>query len=279
MSQHIAHAEDAGFVEGFAQYEADVAHAAATEAAQEGGIHVSIAAEKLGEFIGIPITNTLITSWVVIGILVIAAFLLRSKLAMVPSRFQTLVEEMVTFVYDYIAETLGSREWARKFFPLLMTIFLFIFVGNMLHFIPGIGSIEYHGHDLLRAPSTDLTVPLVLALISFFVIEITGILAIGFWKYAGKFLVNPIKSPLGAAVGFIELIGELVRVVSLSFRLFGNILAGEIVIAVAIYFAPYFAPVPLMMFEVFIGLLQAAVFALLTLFFIKLAIAEPHEAH
>jgi len=275
MSEHLAHAEDA-----ISTASAEtLQHVAETEAAHEGGIHVAIAAEKLGEFVGIPITNTLVTSWVVIGILVMAAFLLRSKLAMVPSRFQTLVEEMVTFVYDYIAETLGSREWARKFFPLLMTIFLFIFVGNMLHFIPGIGSIQYNGDALLRAPSTDLTVPLVLALISFFVIEITGILAIGFWKYAGKFLVNPIKSPLGAAVGFIELIGELVRVVSLSFRLFGNILAGEIVIAVAIYFAPYFAPVPLMMFEVFIGLLQAAVFALLTLFFIKLAIAEPHEAH
>jgi F-type H+-transporting ATPase subunit a len=251
------------------------------ETAHEGGIHVAIAAEKLGEFMGIPITNTLITSWVVIGILVIFAFVMRSRLKMIPGKFQTLVEEAFGFVYDYVATTLESRDMARRFFPLLMTIFLFIFVGNMLHFLPGIGSLEYNHEPLLRAPNTDLTVPLVLAIVSFFVIEITGIFALGVVKYGSKFIVNPLKSPLGFAVGIIELIGELVRVVSLSFRLFGNILAGEIVIAVAIFFAPYLAPVPLMMFEIFIGFLQAAVFSLLTLFFIKLAIQEPHgqEAH
>jgi len=263
----------------------EAAHAAEAaehaEAAHEGGIHVAIAAEKLGEFLGIPITNALITSWVVIGILVVFAFVMRSRLSMIPGKFQTLVEEAFSFVYDYIADTLGSREYARRFFPLLMTIFLFVFIGNMLHFLPGIGSIEYDHMPFLRAPNTDLTTPLVLALVSFFVIEITGILAIGAWRYAGKFFVNPFKNPIGSAVGFIEFIGDLVRIVSLSFRLFGNILAGEIIIAVAIYFAPYLAPVPLMLFEIFIGFLQAAIFALLTLFFIKLAIEEPHgqEAH
>ena len=245
----------------------------------EEGIHVAIAAEKLGEFLGIPITNTLITSWVVIALLVIFAFALRSRLAMIPSRLQTLVEEAFSFVYDYVAETLESREMARRFFPLLMTIFLFIFVGNMLHFLPGIGSLEYLHEPLLRAPNTDLTVPLVLAIISFFVIEITGIVTIGAYKYGKKFL--DLRGPIAFFVGIVEFIGEFARAFSLAFRLFGNILAGEVIIAVAIFFAPYFAPVPLMLFEVFIGFLQAAIFALLTLFFIKLAITAPHgeEAH
>ncbi len=251
-------------------------------AAMENGIHVSIAAEKLGEFFGIPVTNALVTSWVVIALLVGLAFLVRGRLAMIPSRLQTLFEEAFVFVYDYVAETLESREMARRFFPLLMTIFLFIFIGNMLHFIPGVGSVGFfHGDEfepLLRAPSTDLTVPLTLALVSFFVIEITGIVAIGVWKYGSKFIQNPLTNPMGFAIGIIELIGELVRVVSLSFRLFGNILAGEVIIAVAIFFAPYVAPVPLMMFEIFVGFLQAAIFALLTLFFIKLAVEEPHGA-
>src|SRR3990167_6279429 len=97
----------------------------------EEGIHVALAAEKLGEFLGIPITNTLVTSWVVIGLLVGLAFLVRGRLAMIPGRLQTLIEEAFVFVYDYVAETLESRDMARKFFPLLMTIFLFIFVGNM----------------------------------------------------------------------------------------------------------------------------------------------------
>lgn len=245
----------------------------------EEGIHVAIAAEKLGEFMGLPITNTLVTSWIVIALLVGLAFLVRGKLAMIPGRLQTLLEEAFGFVYDYVAEVLESREMARRFFPLLMTIFLFVFVGNMLHFLPGIGSIEYMHEPLLRAPSTDLTVPLTLAIISFFVIEITGIAVIGAWRYFKKFF--DVRSFIGFFVGLVEFIGEFARAFSLAFRLFGNILAGEVIIAVAIFFAPFFGPVPLMLFEIFIGFLQAAIFALLTLFFIKLAITEPHgeEAH
>jgi F-type H+-transporting ATPase subunit a len=255
--------------------------AAGGAAHSEGGIHVSIAAEKLGEFMGIPITNALVTSWLVIAILVVFAFLLKRRLSLIPGKLQVVVEDAFALVYDYVAETLESKQLADRFFPLLMTIFLFIFIGNMLHFIPGIGSIRYHGDALLRAPATDLAAPLTLALMSFFIVEITGIFAIGIVKYGSKFIVNPLRDPMGSMVGLVELISELVRVVSLSFRLFGNILAGEVIIGVAIYFAPYLGPLPLMMFEIFIGFLQAAIFSLLTLFYIKLAIAEPHgaEAH
>ncbi|MBI2610470.1 F0F1 ATP synthase subunit A [Candidatus Kaiserbacteria bacterium] len=245
----------------------------------EEGIHVAIAAEKLGELFGIPITNTLVTTWIVIALLVSLALFVRGRLEMVSGRLQTLLEEAFSFVYDYVAEVLESREMAKRFFPLLMTIFLFVFVGNMIHFLPGIGSIEYMDEPLLRAPSTDLTVPLTLAIISFFVIEITGIAVIGTWQYFKKFF--DIRSFIGFFVGIVEFIGEFARAFSLAFRLFGNILAGEVIIAVAIFFAPYLGPVPLMLFEIFIGFLQAAIFALLTLFFIKLAVSEPHgaEAH
>lgn len=246
-----------------------------------GGIHVSIAAETLGEVWGIPVTNALVTSWLVIGLLVVFAFVLRSRLSLIPGKLQVLIEDAFSFIYDYVAETLESQTMARRFFPLLMTIFLFIFVGNMLHFLPGVGSLTYDGHAFLRAPATDLAAPLALALIAFFIVEFTGIFAIGIVKYGSKFIVNPIKDFMGFLVGLVELISELVRVVSLSFRLFGNILAGEVIIAVAIFFAPYLGPLPLMLFEIFIGFLQAAIFALLTLFYIKLAIMEPHgaEAH
>ena len=104
-----------------------------------------------------------------------------------------------------------------------------------------------------------------------------GIATLGFFKYAGKY-VN-LKSPVGFAVGLIELVSNLGRLVSFSFRLFGNIFAGEVMVLVAGYFLPYVLPAPLMGFEMFIGLVQALVFAMLTLFFIKLAITEPHEAH
>lgn len=247
-----------------------------TESTHEESIHVAIKGEQLGEVWGVPITNTLVASFIVMVVLIVLAVAVGKRLRMIPGRLQSVFEHVVEIVYDFVANTLESREMARRFFPLIVTIFLFIWFANMMEFLPGIGSILYHGEPLLRSVNTDLNTPLALSLISFFVIEITGILAIGFWKYGGKFIT--FRSPVDFAVGFIELIGELVRVVSLSFRLFGNILAGEVVLTVAKYFVPYFLPVPLMMFEIFIGTLQAAIFALLTLFFIKLAITEPHGA-
>ena len=177
-------------------------------------------------------------------------------------------------------ETLESRDMARRFFPLLITIFLFIFTSNMLEFTPGVGSVgifrSWGGEfvPLFRSVNTDLNVTLTLAIMSFLIIEVTGVLTIGVAKYARKFF--NFHSGIGFVVGIIELFSELARLVAFSFRLFGNIFAGEVLILVIIHFAPYVAPVPLMAFEVFVGFIQAAIFALLTLFFIKIAIMEPH---
>lgn len=243
------------------------------------GIHVVLAPEQLGTLWGIPITNTLITSWIVIALLVLIAFTIGSRLTMTPSRFQTLFEWLVAFIYDYVADILESRELARRFFPLLITLFLFIFTANLIEFTPGIGSVGFFhaGGEfapLLRSVNTDLNVTLALAIIAFMVIEITGIALLGVWKYGSKFI--NLRSPIGFIVGIIELFSEIARLISFSFRLFGNILAGEVLILVAIYFIPYVGPVPLMAFEVFVGFIQAAIFALLTLFFIKIAISEAH---
>ncbi len=242
------------------------------------GIKVALAPEQIGNLWGLPITNTLLMSWAVIIILSILAFVIGRNVKLIPGRLQTLLEGLFGFVYDYIAETLESREMARRFFPLLLTIFLFIFTANMLEFTPGIGSVGFF-HDgefapLFRSANTDLNATLALAIISFFVIELTGILAIGAFKYSQKFL--SFRSVMGFFVGIIEFFSELARLISFSFRLFGNIFAGEVLILVVSYFVPYFLPVPLMIFEVFVGFIQAAIFALLTLFFIKIAITEPH---
>ncbi|KKW47829.1 ATP synthase F0 subunit A [Candidatus Kaiserbacteria bacterium RIFCSPHIGHO2_02_FULL_59_21] len=243
----------------------------------ENGIHVALSAERLGEWMGLPITNTLITSWIVVALLAILAFSMGSRLKLVPGRFQTLLEWMIGGIYDYVADTLGGRDMARKFFPLVFTIFLFILVANWLEFIPGVGSVGFFAHGefapLFRSVNTDLNVTLALAAISFIVTEITGIAVLGFLKYGSKFL--NFHSFIGFIVGIIELFSEVARLISFSFRLFGNIIAGEILILVATHFLPYAGPVPLMMFEVFVGFIQAAIFAILTLFFIKIAIMEP----
>lgn len=248
------------------------------------GLHIALSAERLGSFFGLPITNTLLSAWVVMAILIILAVIVGRNPKLIPGKVQTAFETLFEFVLDYMEQTLGSRQLALRFFPLILTIFLFIFTSNMLDYFPLFGSIGIYQNGvlvpLLRPVNTDLNVTLALAIIVFLVIEISGILALGFLKYASKF-VNLRTGAMGLVVGLLEIIGNLARLVSFSFRLFGNIFAGEVLIAVISSFLPYLLPVPLMLFETFVGLLQAAIFALLTLVFIKLAIMEPHgeEAH
>ncbi|HYF13204.1 MAG TPA: FoF1 ATP synthase subunit a [Candidatus Paceibacterota bacterium] len=243
---------------------------------------MALAPEHLGTFFGIPVTNSLVMGWIVVAILLTVGFFVGRNVRLIPGKVQNFFEMIFEFVIDYMESTLGSRALAIKYFPLIMSIFLFIVTANLLDFFPFIGSIgiQHEGHfvPLLRPMNTDLNVTLALAIIAFFVIEITGIIMLGFLRYGSKF-VNLKQGVMGFMVGIMELIGNLARLVSFSFRLFGNIFAGEILIAVAIAFLPLFLPVPLMLFETFVGVMQAAIFALLTLAFIKIAISEPHESH
>ena len=247
----------------------------------QSGITVVLKAEQLGSVFGFPITNSLSMAWLVMALLIGAAYMLGRSLSLTPGKLQAGVEWAFEGAIAYMADVLESEELARRFFPLVATIFLFIAFINELEFFPGVGSIGLvHASaflPLLRAPTTDLNFTLALAMISFFTIEVTGIATLGFFKYAGKY-VN-LKSPIGFAVGLIEFMSNLGRLISFSFRLFGNIFAGEVMVLVASYFLPYLLPAPLMGFEMFIGLIQALVFAMLTLFFIKLAITAPDEAH
>ncbi|MHB1118096.1 MAG: F0F1 ATP synthase subunit A [Minisyncoccota bacterium] len=245
----------------------------------EQGIHISLAAEQVGTFLGIPITNTLLMSLVVFALLGILTFFVRKNLALVPGRLQTLIETLFVGILDYMTETLEDAKLARKLFPLILTIFLFIFIANLIEFTPGVGSIGFSHPDgeflpLLRSMNTDLNTTLALTIISFFVIEMAGVAALGALRYGRKF-VN-VTSVLGFMVGIIELFSEVARLVSFSFRLFGNIFAGEVMILVIQHFVPVVLPVPIMAFEVFVGFMQAAIFALLTLFFVKIAVTEPH---
>lgn len=241
-------------------------------------IHIALSAEKIIDFLGVPITNTLITSWGVIILLVLIGYFLGKSLKLRPSKKQTLFEVLIGGVLGYMEGVLEDRKLAIRFLPLILTIFLFVFLANILEFLPGIGSIGlYHQGEFLplfRSVNTDLNMTMALAIISFFSIEFAGIFTIGFLKYFSKF-VN-FRSVMGFFVGIIELFSEIARLISFSFRLFGNIFAGEVLIVVITYFVPYFLPVPFMAFEVFVGFVQAAIFAVLTLFFVKIAVEKPH---
>lgn len=259
-------------------------HAVEAAAEHASGIHVVLKAEEIFRVFDFPITNSLLMTWITIILLIGFALLFRNKIALIPGKLQAGVEMLFEGVLNYMAETLESMDLARKFFPLVMSIFLFVLVANELAFLPGVGSIGLtHGEGpltpLLRAPAADLNMTLALAIIAFFTIEITGVVVLGFFKYAGKYI--NFSSPVNFVVGLIELLSNIGRLISFSFRLFGNVFAGEVMIAVAMFFVAYLLPVPLMAFEVFVGFIQAVVFAMLTLFFIKLSIMDPHgdESH
>ncbi|MBP7770314.1 MAG: F0F1 ATP synthase subunit A [Candidatus Pacebacteria bacterium] len=245
------------------------------------GLHIALASERLFSLWGLPITASLLTAWLVIGTLLISAFLIRRKLAMVPGRIQAGIEMFFEYLLGMIESTLGTRALAERYFPLIATIFIFIFTANMFDFLPIYGTVglvdaEHHGlTGLFHAVNADLNTTLALAIISFLVIEVSGIMTLGVLRYGSKF-VNFKGGAMGFAVGLLELIGNLARLISFSFRLFGAIFAGHVLLLVIGTFVPLILPVPLMAFEMFIGLLQAAVFAILTMAFIKIAIDEPH---
>lgn len=258
-----------------------VAHAA------EDGISIHLAPDIVGTILGVPITNTLLTVWLTMAILVILALILKPKLNLVPTKLQSIFELIIVTMYNYMSDVLESRSLARRFFPLVMTIFLFILLMNWVGLLPGVDAIgvhkevESHGEvvekliPFFHPPATDLNITIAFALIAFVAIELAGVSLLGFLKYTGKFI--NFKSPLAFLIGIIELLSEIARLISFSFRLFGNIFAGKTLILVVMFLAtPYLLPVPLIAYELFVGFIQAFIFAILTLFFIKLAIEEPH---
>ena len=224
----------------------------------------------------------------VIAVLVLMAFIVRGKLSAVPKGAQNLLESIFEFALKTMNSVTGSRALSYKFFPVVMTIFLFVLLSNLIEIVPGLGTIGLwetdHGKEVLvpfiRSASADLNVTLAIAVVSVLATQILGIAALGAFKYAGKFIVPPWKPPyvVGTFVGALELVAEAAKVVSFSFRLFGNIFAGEVLLTVALFLVPYLVPLPFLFLEIFVGLVQAVVFSMLTLVFMKMAVTG-HEEH
>ena len=174
--------------------------------------------------------------------------------------------------------TLGSMKAAEKYFPLVATVFIFIMTSNLLGILPGVGSLmlENGGHEvpLFRSPAADLNFTLAFAVISVIVTNILGMGAVGVFKHLGKFF--NFKGPIDFFIGILELISELAKIISLSFRLFGNVFAGEVLLTIISFLAPYFIPLPFLFLELFVGMIQAFIFAMITLVSISLHTAT-HE--
>ncbi len=256
---------------------------------------ISLAAEKIRLSFTIPLLghelpNTLPATWLTMLILIVVAALGTRKMQVVPGGLQNLVEAITEGFYNFIEGVAGDK--TRLLFPLIATFFFFILVSNWLGLLPGFGSIgvyEMHGeHEALvpffRSANADLNTTIALALISVVATQYFGFRARGL-KYLGKFFTFKgqaiYERPINAFVGILELLSEIIHILSFSFRLFGNVFAGEVLLIVMAFLAAFLASLPFMGLELFVGLVQALIFAMLTLVFTLMAMAshDEHESH
>jgi len=259
---------------------------------------IEVGAEKLPglTLFGIlPITNSLLTTWVAMLLLIVVAFLTTRSIKLVPEGIQNFMEMVIEATYGMVEEVAGEK-YAPTFFPLVATIFLFLIISNWLDLLTPIFAAFGYKHaggyiPLFRSPSTDLNVTIALALVSVAVTQVVGLRAqkLG---YIGKFInvkgfghflqvvQGKEEGSAGGAfafafldlfLGFVELISEFAKIISFSFRLFGNIFAGEVLLLVMPSFLATLLPLPFLGLEVFVGFIQAFIFAILTLAFMSMA--------
>ena len=302
---------------------------------------IAIPAEPL--YYGAFVTNTMLATWLAIALLLIVALMVRRRLAPVPGRLQGFVEIVIEFFLN-LAESIAGREKARRFFPLAMTIFLFIVAANWMGILPGFGTIGWventealakHRHcekgsaeykdcmegitvqvfdeagegfavlspgsvrdgvsayewdnnkqegktgglliPFFRSANTDLNTTLAIAIVAMVAIHYWGFSALGL-GHLGKF-INFKEGPIGVFVGFLEAIAEAARLISFTFRLFGNIFAGEVLLAAIIFLIPLIGIIPFLGLELFVGIIQAFIFSMLTLVFATVATVSHGDDH
>ena len=251
---------------------------------EESLIHVAIKAETLFHLGPIAVTNSMVGTLIATVLLLSLAWWASRNHGVVPSRFQSILEFPIEFLANIVRAQSGSR-W-RAVLPPVMTIFLLVLVANYVGLLPGVGTIGVHvvedGHEavapIIRPASADLNFTLALALIAFVLFVSWGIRANGLRGYLKEtFVANPpYMTPLMTP---IHIVSELSRIISLSMRLFGNVFAGEILLAVMLALTFVVVPVAFLGLEMIFGAVQALVFALLTLTYITLATAGHGGGH
>lgn len=241
---------------------------------------------RIGEF---PITNTLITTLVVDAVIIGLLIALSRNIKLVPSGIQSVFEPIIAYFYDLTEQISGSK--ASTIFPWFASFFFFIMFANLIALLPGFGTIGFweetiagHGEEhvegakhllpLLRAATSDFNLTLALGTVSIVATHIISIRYNGFLGYFKKFVS---KNPINLAIGLLEFCLEGVKIFSLSFRLFGNIFAGEIVLVTVAGLFAYIAPIPFLMLETIVALVQALVFSMLTMVFMSLLATTSHE--
>jgi F-type H+-transporting ATPase subunit a len=270
-------------------------------------IHIAIATEVLFTVGPVNVTNSMLMTFIVMGFLLIFGAALARGAKLVPGRWQSLFEVAASFILDLVEST-GGRNFGRRIFPLVGAIFAFILIANYTGLLPGVGTIgiyrtesagaeadapnadenaavdEEHADGaqaefvpIFRPPTADLNMTLAMALVTFTTVQVMGIRAHGFRGRIKHMADPPFIFP-------IELVSEFGRIISLSARLFGNVLAGEVLLGVMYALAnvakvaiiPLLVPVVFIVLELLFGTIQALVFALLTAIYITMAAGDSH---
>ena len=259
---------------------------------------VHLAPQKVFSLGGFEVTNTLLSAWLTTVVVVLMFVGGTRKMKVVPSRFQNVLEIFIEALYDFMVSVVGER-FARSFFPILTTIFIFVAFNAWIALLPiyptvgfteeGASHITTH---LLRSAGTDVNMPLALAIISFIFVEAWGLRVHKvpylreFFRFGGMFngiiKLKPgavFYGAIDAFVGLLELISHLIRLLSFTFRLFGNMLAGEIVLFMVTFLVIFIAPLAFYFLEILVGGVQALIFTGLTLVFGFMAVAQHDEGH
>jgi F-type H+-transporting ATPase subunit a len=272
-----------------------------TEETQEVSHEITLFAEPIYHADNFVITNALFTSWIVVGIIIILSLVLRFKLREVPSKMQNLFEIVLEGALDLCDQVTNSRILSLKIFPVAISVFFFVLLNNWLGIMPfgGLGIIEEGDHGLafipfLRGGTADINTTIALAVMAVIGANIFGVLSVGVWKTLNKYVnlvalggiftkirKDPtviIVAPITFFVGLIEIIGEFAKVASLSFRLFGNVFAGEVLLASMAALIAYVVPVPFLFLEILVGVIQALIFATLLVVYFTIS-ASDHDEH
>ncbi len=262
---------------------------------------ITLFAEPVFHYENFTITNALLTSWVVVIIILVLSILIRLKLKEIPGKIQNIFEIIVDGALSLCDQVTNNRTLSLKIFPFAISAFFFILINNWLGIFPlgGFGFIEQGEHGLafipfLRGGTADVNTTLALALMAVIGANIFGIFSIGLWKTFNKYVnlkvlgniftkmrKDPtiiIVAPITFFVGLIEIIGEFAKITSLSFRLFGNVFAGEVLLASMAALIAYIVPIPFLFLEILVGVIQALIFSMLLVVYFTIS-ATDHDGH
>ncbi|HBA45995.1 hypothetical protein A2W67_03365 [Candidatus Nomurabacteria bacterium RIFCSPLOWO2_02_40_28] len=266
---------------------------------------ITLFAEPVFHFGSFTVTNALVTSWFAVAIIVVLALALRSKLREVPGKIQSVFEVAIEGALSLCDQVTNDRKLSLKIFPFAISVFFFILVNNWLGITPlgGFGIIEKGEHGLafipyLRSGTADINGTIALAIMAVLGANIFGVFSVGLWKTFNKYVnlkvlgeiftklrrepTIIIVAPITFFVGLIEIVGEFAKIASLSFRLFGNVFAGEVLLVSMAALVAYAVPIPFLFLEILVGLIQALIFSILLVVYFTIGAsdhAEEHEGH